>query len=390
MSCSTFIYKKNGDLLVFGDNEHGQLGLDDLKNRNTLTLLMNNINIKLIYHKYFHTIIYKSNDNLLVFGYNIYGQLNLKSEPMIYKYNHMNIDMNDDLFIFKSNRILQFDLDKTTNNMDNLNIKTLPILMNDKDIKIIFCGYHHSMIYKNDGDLLVFTTKEYKDKPILLMNNKQINMICCGKNHFLIYQNNGDLLVFGQNIFGQLGLGDDQNRYKLTLLMTNENIKFIHCGDYHSILYMNNEDLLVFGLNDFGQLGLGDDKDRWIPTLLMNDKEIKMISCGSRHSLIYKNNGDLFVFGNNYQGQLGLIQNENKIFVINRPTLLMNDPSIIKINNSSVLLEWSPINHKYFSNIFKMEILTLYKCLKHIQNIHGLKVPKFVIYEIIKIIDQLT
>ena len=71
---------------------------------------------------------------------------------------------------------------------------------------------------------------------------------------------------------------------------------------------------------------------------------------------------------------------------IHIPTLLMNDSSIIKINNESILSEWWPKNHKYLSLSFRVEILTLYKYLKRIQFLCGLRIPKFVIYEIIKFI----
>ena len=54
-------------------------------------------------------------------------------------------------------------------------------------------------------------------------------------NIALYTRNNGDVLVFGY--FGQLGLGDNQNRNKPELLMTDPEIKQIICGmvSYHHI-----------------------------------------------------------------------------------------------------------------------------------------------------------
>ena len=53
----------------------------------------------------------------------------------------------------------------------------------------------------------------------------------------MIWRNNGDVLVFGYNAYGQLGLGDNQNRNKAELLMTDPEIKQIICGcsSYHDI-----------------------------------------------------------------------------------------------------------------------------------------------------------
>ena len=103
---------------------------------------------------------------------------------------------------------------------------------------------------------------------------------------------------------------------------------------------------------------------------------IKILKCflWGTHSIIYRNNGDLCVLGLGYN-------------IDGNVTLLMNDPSIIKINNQSISFEWSVINHKYFSDIFQTEISTLYKCLKRIQFSYGLKIPKFVIFEIIKFVN---
>ena len=69
--------KNNGDVLVFGYNRYGQLGLSHDKNINVPTLLMNDKSIKNIICGEYQTIIHKNNDDVLVFGYNRHGQLGL-------------------------------------------------------------------------------------------------------------------------------------------------------------------------------------------------------------------------------------------------------------------------------------------------------------------------
>ena len=46
------------------------------------------------------------------------------------------------------------------------------------------------------------------------MTDPEIKQIICGYYHTMIWRNNGDVLVFGYNGYGQLGLGDNQNRNK--------------------------------------------------------------------------------------------------------------------------------------------------------------------------------
>ena len=44
--------------------------------------------------------------------------------------------------------------------------------------------------------------------------------------------------------------------------MNDKDIKEISCGSYHSIIYKKNGDLFVFGNNEYGQLGIGNEEDK--------------------------------------------------------------------------------------------------------------------------------
>ena len=90
-------------------------------------------------------------------------------------------------------------------------------------------------------------------------------------NHNFIYNGN-ELFTFGDNVLGQLGLGDNENKNKPTLLMQDKTIRQIICGEVHSFILKNNGKLLVFGNNIHGELGLGDNVSRNIPTLLARYK----------------------------------------------------------------------------------------------------------------------
>ena len=295
---SNFIYNLNGDVLVFGVNEYGQLGLGHDDNIYIPVLLTTDKNIKDISCNENHTIIYKDNGDVLVFGYNQCGELGLGN---------------------------------------NHNVYTPTLLMNDNNIRNIICGEHYTIIYKDNGDVLVFGDNNYGqlglglypgcvDSPILLMNDKSIKNIICGKLHTIIYKNTGDILVFGDNRYGQLGLdyqyndNIDTDVNVPTLLMTDKIFRDIICGEYHTIIYRDNGDILVFGSNEFGQLGLNNNNKYTninILTLLMNDKNIRNITCGRQHTIIYKDNGDVLVFGSNYYGQLGLSrQKDSKIHIL--------------------------------------------------------------------------
>ena len=79
----------------------------------------------------------------------------------------------------------------------------------------------------------------------LLMKDK-IKLISCGEAHSIIVKENGDVLVSGNNAMGQLGLGTITNERSFKLLKNYKDVKDVCCGGDHSmILYGNN--LEVFG-----------------------------------------------------------------------------------------------------------------------------------------------
>ena len=111
--------------------------------------------------------------------------------------------------------------------------------------------------------------------------------------HTLIYDGN-ELFGFGNNDYGQLGLGDNDNRNIPILLMTDKTIRKIFYGSYHTFILKESGELFAFGNNNYGQLCLGDNNNRYVSTLIMIDKTIRKIVCGGYHTLILKESGELF------------------------------------------------------------------------------------------------
>ena len=50
------------------------------------------------------------------------------------------------------------------------------------------------------------------------MTDKQIRQVVCGWDHSFILKESGELFAFGRNNYGQLGLGDNNHRNKPTLI----------------------------------------------------------------------------------------------------------------------------------------------------------------------------
>jgi alpha-tubulin suppressor-like RCC1 family protein len=94
-----------------------------------------------------------------------------------------------------------------------------------------------------------------------------------GSNHTVAIKKDGTLWTCGLNEYGQLGLGDVNDRSFPTQVGTmNDWIKII-CGYFHTIAIKKDGTLWVWGFNYLYQLGLGDVNDRSFPTQVgtMND-----------------------------------------------------------------------------------------------------------------------
>lgn len=64
--------------------------------------------------------------------------------------------------------------------------------------------------------------------------------------------------------------------------------------------------LWAWGRNDFGQLGLGDNNNRTTPTPVGNDNDWYKVSGGYDHTIAIKFDGTLWTCGRNDYGQLGI------------------------------------------------------------------------------------
>jgi alpha-tubulin suppressor-like RCC1 family protein len=244
---------------------------------------------------------------------------------------------NGELHVFGYNESGQLGL----GDFQNRNVPTL--LMTNKNIKKIYCSGYHTLIHiKSTGELYVFGNNRYgqlglgdfqnRNVPTLLMTDKNIKSVHCGEDFTLIYKTTGELYGFGRNSSYELGLGDDIHRNIPTLLMIDRSIKNIRCGAAHTLIHKLDGKLYCYGHNGYGQLGLGDNINRFTPILLMTDKSIKSIHCGALHNFIYKlddnGNGKLYGFGYNIRGQLGLGDHHDR----NIPTLVMTDKNIKSIH----------------------------------------------------------
>ena len=180
-------------------------------------------------------------------------------------------------------------------------------ITNTDDTKSVYCGENYTFILKNNntlwgcganvyGQLGLGDTNNRKTFTQIITNTNNIESICCGNNYGFILKNDGTLYGCGYNEHGQLGLGNTNNKTTFTQITINaDNVKSVYCGYGYTFILKNDGTLWGCGANGRGQLGLGDTTNRKTFTkVVTNTNDIKSIYCGDGHTIILKNDGTLW------------------------------------------------------------------------------------------------
>jgi alpha-tubulin suppressor-like RCC1 family protein len=196
-------------------------------------------------------------------------------------------------------------------------------LSEDTDWEYIVCSAAYTFAVKKDGTL--WATGQNEDGQLgfgvsgspdtNIYNFTKVDGIIISANKLYVGQNssyyideNGDLFGTGRNDYGQLGLGDNNNREFFTLIRNN--VLLVEPGYNHTFIIYddgNGKVLAGSGENLSGQLGLGDHTHRNVFTDVQIDIETPPyyeISTGDKHTMLKLGNS---MYGTGYysEGQLG-------------------------------------------------------------------------------------
>jgi len=127
--------------------------------------------------------------------------------------------------------------------------------------------------------------------------------ISSGRSYSCGLKPSGKLMCWGQNIYGQLGLGDNLPRYAPTEVDPGTTYTSISSGDYHTCGLTSDSDLKCWGFNGYGAIGDGTKVNKLVPTLV--DTGVRTVSVGATHTCSITNDFSLKCWGFNSIGQVG-------------------------------------------------------------------------------------
>ena len=143
--------------------------------------------------------------------------------------------------------------------------------------------------------------------------NKTVIQIAAGANHNCALISDGTVACWGENLQGQLGLGNTTNS-NIPVEVTGgslagKQVIQISAGAMHTCAVIADGTVACWGDNYFGQLGTSDNTNSTVPVTItggaVSNKTVKTISAGGLHTCALLSDGTVACWGYNQFGLLG-------------------------------------------------------------------------------------
>ena len=297
----------SGRLLVWGENNFGQLGDGTTNNKIKPLDITSSLNLddgeKVVAVKIGSqvTAILTSTGRLLTAGYNGYAQLGVESIGERFTFEEISgINLED------GDQIIDLSLGKYHASVISASGR------------IFMWGYNSYGCIGNNNTVVepVYNPIEITSM-FSLGQDEKIIKVSLENYQSAALTSSGRVFMWGYNIHNELGDGTDEHRYSpidITdgfSLDESEIIKDISLGHYHSGAITSMGRIFMWGYNAYGQIGDETLIDKSYPLdvtsyfNLAQDEIMNSVALGAYHSLATSSFGRVFTWGRNFSGQLG-------------------------------------------------------------------------------------
>jgi alpha-tubulin suppressor-like RCC1 family protein len=274
--------KTDGTLWSWGDNQYGQLGINDIAHRSTpIQTILGGTNWRQVDCAYgYHTAAIKTDGTLWSWGRNNFGNLGI-------------------------------------NNISDRSTPT-QVTGGGTNWKQVSCGYGFSSAIKTDGTLWTWGNNGrgglgtndivYRSTPIqTILGGTNWKQVYLGDSHTTAIKTDGTLWTWGNNFNGQLGTNDRVHRSTpVQTTAGGTNWKQVAGGAFTVTAIKTDGTLWTIGQNTYGQLGTNDLVHRSTPVQVFGGAtNWKQIDGGTYFTSAIKTDGTLWGWGYNSEGQLG-------------------------------------------------------------------------------------
>ena len=130
--------------------------------------------------------------------------------------------------------------------------------------------------------------------------------------HTCVILSDQTVSCWGENLSGQLGIGNNTNQHSPVSVPGLTNIAEISLGSAHTCAINNTGSVWCWGFNVWGQLGIGNITNQNSPVLVEALSNIVEISLGEYHTCARNITGVIFCWGRNQNGELGIGTTDNQ------------------------------------------------------------------------------
>ena len=328
---SSMVVLTDGTVRTFGNNSQGQLGLGDTTSRLTPVQVLNVPNRRVqVAGGGNHTAVLLTDGTVRTFGQNNLGQLGVNdttprfTSVQVWGISSSAIAVSCGLYhtvvlltdgtvrAFGRNTAGNLGVNDTTSRFTPVQVWGI-----SSSAVAIAGGENHTAVILADGTVRTFganltgqlgdNSTSQKITPVQVWGiSSGAVAVACGRSFTCVLLADGTVRTFGSNSFGQLGVNDTTSRLTPVQVLNITSATAIACGRQQTFVLLTNGTVQAFGRNGFGSLGVNDTTDRSTPVQVLNITNAIAVTAASYTTTVLLADGTVRTFGYNTDGQLGV------------------------------------------------------------------------------------